>query len=111
MAFANKDAPEIFLEKNRKYTNEYLATVEFWNVQLNYPSSQKSIQMIRDAFNEKALLSRMERYQNQVKNIFEINKELIDREAEKQEKYSNDTMNLILFILTKSGDDNLKWRM
>ena len=96
MAFANKDAPEIFLEKNRKYTNEYLATVEFWNVQLNYPSSQKSIQMIRDAFNEKALLSRMERYQNQVKNIFEINKELIDREAE----YSNDTMNLILFILT-----------
>ncbi|MFR5701721.1 MAG: hypothetical protein ACLUD0_07470 [Eubacterium ramulus] len=56
--------------------------------------------MIRDAFNEKALLSRMERYQNQVKNIFEINKELIDREAEKQEKYSNDTMNLILFILT-----------
>ena len=33
-------------------------------------------------------------------NIFEINKELIDREAEKQEKYSNDTMNLILFILT-----------
>lgn len=53
MAFANKDAPEIFLEKNRKYTNEYLATVEFWNVQLNYPSSQKSIQMIRDAFNEK----------------------------------------------------------
>ena len=100
MAFANKDAPEIFLEKNRKYTNEYLATVEFWNVQLNYPSSQKSIQMIRDAFNEKALLSRMERYQNQVKNIFEINKELIGREAEKQEKYSNDTMNLILFILT-----------
>ena len=100
MAFANKDAPEIFLEKNRKYTNEYLTTVEFWNVQLNYPSSQKSIQMIRDAFNEKALLSRMERYQNQVKNIFEINKELIDREAEKQEKYSNDTMNLILFILT-----------
>lgn len=46
-----------------------------------------------------------------MKNIFEINKELIDREAEKQEKYSNDTMNLILFILTKSGDDNLKWRM
>ena len=26
MAFANKDAPEIFLEKNRKYTNEYLTT-------------------------------------------------------------------------------------
>ena len=100
MSEANEDLPEDFLEKNRKITNEFLSTVEFWDVQLNYPSSQKSISMIRDAFAQKTLLARMARYQEQVKNIFEINKELIDRRAEKEEKKSNDRMNFILFILT-----------
>ena len=100
MSEANEDLPEDFLEKNRKITNEFLSTVEFWDVQLNYPSSQKSISMIRDAFAQKTLLARMARYQEQVKNIFEINKELVDRRAEKEEKKSNDRMNFILFILT-----------
>ncbi|MCH5190692.1 MAG: hypothetical protein J1F23_00865 [Oscillospiraceae bacterium] len=100
MSDANKESPEAFLEKNRNITNDYLRSVEFWDVQLNYPSSQRSIKMIRDAFNENDLLSRMERYQTQVQNIFEINKELIDREAEKAEKKSNDNMNFILFVLT-----------
>ena len=74
--------------------------MEFWDVQLNYPSSQQSIQMIKKAFNENALLARMNRYQEQVRNIFEINKELVDRQSDKIEKDSNDTMNAILFILT-----------
>ena len=100
MSDANKDLPEAFLEKNRGITNEYLRSVEFWDVQLNYPSSQRSIKMIREAFNENDLLSRMERYQTQVQNIFEINRELVDREAEKAEKKSNDNMNFILFVLT-----------
>ena len=100
MSDANKDLPEAFLEKNRNITNEYLRSVEFWNVQLNYPSSQRSLKMIREAFNENDLLSRMERYQTQVQNIFEINKELVDRESEKAEKKSNDNMNFILFVLT-----------
>lgn len=100
MSDANKDQPEVFLKKNRDVTTEYLNTVEFWDVQLNYPSSQQSIQMIKEAFNEKALLLRMNRYQEQVRNIFEINKELVDRQSDKNEKDSNDTMNAILFILT-----------
>ena len=76
--------------------------MEFWDVQLNYPSSQQSIRMIKEAFNEKALLARMNRYQEQVRNIFifEINKELVDRQSDKIEKDSNDQMNAILFILT-----------
>jgi hypothetical protein len=100
MSDANNDKPEEFLKKNRDVTTEYLHTVAFWDVQLNYPSSQQSIQMIKEAFNEKALLERMGRYQEQVKNIFEINKELVDRQSDKNEKDSNDTMNAILFILT-----------
>ena len=100
MSDANKDQPEEFLKKNRDVTTEYLNTVEFWDVQLNYPSSQQSIQMIKEAFNENALLARMNRYQEQVRNIFEINKELVDRQSDKIEKDSNDTMNAILFILT-----------
>lgn len=100
MSDANKVDAEVFLKKNRDVTNEYLNTVEFWDVQLNYPSSQHSIRMIKEAFQEQKLLDRMERYQSQVRNIFEINKELVDRHAEKVEKESNDTMNAILFILT-----------
>lgn len=100
MSEASKSEPEVFLEKNRNITVGFLNTVEFWNVQLNYQSSQKSIGLIRDAFGQQKLINRMQRYQEQVKNIFEINKELIDRKAESEEKKSNDEMNHILFILT-----------
>ena len=100
MTEANKSEPEDFLEQNRNITVEFLNTVEFWNVQLNYQSSQKSIKLIRDAFGQQKLITRMERYHEQVRNIFEINKELVDRKAEREEKESNDEMNFILFILT-----------
>ena len=100
MTEANKSEPEDFLEQNRNITVKFLNTVEFWNVQLNYQSSQKSIKLIRDSFEQQKLITRMERYHEQVRNIFEINKELVDRKAEREEKESNDEMNFILFILT-----------
>ena len=62
MTEANKSEPEDFLEQNRNITVEFLNTVEFWNVQLNYQSSQKSIKLIRDAFGQQKLITRMERY-------------------------------------------------
>ena len=100
MSEANEALPEDFLKKNRDITNEYLRSVEFWDVQLNYPSSKRAMKKIREAFDVNELLLRMERYQKQMQNIFEINKELIDRESEKVEKRSNDNMNFILFVLT-----------
>ena len=100
MTEANRSEPEDFLEQNRNITVKFLNTVEFWNVQLNYQSSQKSIKLIRDSFGQEKLITRMERYHEQVRNIFEINKELVDRKAEREEKESSDEMNFILFILT-----------
>lgn len=100
MSIANKCRPEDFLQQNRLITNQYLATVDFWDVQLNYPSSQKSIRMIKEKFGNNDLMLRMQRYLDQTKNIFEINKELMDRNTENEEKKSNNTMNIILFVLT-----------
>lgn len=100
MSEANKREPEDFLEQNRNITVKYLNTVEFWNVQLNYQSSQKSVRLIRDAFGLQTLMTRMERNHDQVRNIFEINREIVDRKTEREEKESNDEMNFILFILT-----------
>ena len=100
MTEANKSEPEDFLQQNRDITVKFLNTVEFWNVQLNYQSSQKSIKLIRNAFEQQKLITRMEKYHEQVRNIFEINKELVDRHAEREEKNSSDEMNFILFVLT-----------
>ena len=50
MAEVMRIEPTEFLTRARTITNRYLNTVDFWNVSVNYPSSQKSLQMIRKSF-------------------------------------------------------------
>ena len=91
---------ELFLTRARTITNRYLNTVDFWNVSVNYPSSQKSLQMIRKSFLIDDLKEKMEYNQKQVGNIFDINREIVDRQEAKEEKERDDQSNTALTILS-----------
>lgn len=100
MAEVMRIEPTEFLTSARTITNRYLNTVDFWNVSVNYPSSQKSLQMIRKSFLIDDLREKMEYNQNQVGNIFNINREIVDRQEAKEEKERDDQSNTALTILS-----------
>lgn len=100
MAEVMRIEPTEFLTSARTITNRYLNTVDFWNVSVNYPSSQKSLQMIRKSFLIDDLKEKMEYNQKQVGNIFDINREIVDRQEAKEEKERDDQSNTALTILS-----------
>lgn len=100
MAEVMRIEPTEFLTSARTITNRYLNTVDFWNVSVNYPSSQKSLQMIRKSFLIDDLREKMEYNQKQVGNIFDINREIVDRQEAKEEKERDDQSNTALTILS-----------
>ena len=100
MAEVMRIEPTEFLTSARTITNRYLNTVDFWNVSVNYPSSQKSLQMIRKSFLIDDLREKMEYNQKQVGNIFNINREIVDRQEAKEEKERDDQSNTALTILS-----------
>lgn len=100
MAEVMRIEPTEFLTSARTITNRYLNTVDFWNVSVNYPSSQKSLQMIRKSFLIDDLREKMEYNQKQVGNIFNINSEIVDRQEAKEEKERDDQSNTALTILS-----------
>lgn len=100
MAEVMRIEPTEFLTSARMITNRYLNTVDFWNVSVNYPSSQKSLQMIRKSFLIDDLREKMEYNQKQVGNIFNINREIVDRQEAKEEKERDDQSNTALTILS-----------
>lgn len=100
MAEVMRIEPTEFLTRARTITNRYLNTVDFWNVSVNYPSSQKSLQMIRKSFLIDDLREKMEYNQKQVGNIFNINSEIVDRQEAKEEKERDDQSNTALTILS-----------
>ena len=100
MAEVMRIEPTEFLTRARTITNRYLNTVDFWNVSVNYPSSQKSLQMIRKSFLIDELKEKMEYNQKQVGNIFDINREIVDRQEAKEEKERDDQSNTALTILS-----------
>lgn len=100
MAEVMRIEPTEFLTSARTITNRYLNTVDFWNVSVNYPSSQKSLQMIRKSFLIDDLREKMEYNQKQVGNIFNINRENVDRQEAKEEKERDDQSNTALTILS-----------
>ena len=100
MAEVMRIEPTEFLTSARTITNRYLYWVVFWNVSVNYPSSQKSLQMIRKSFLIDDLREKMEYNQKQVGNIFNINREIVDRQEAKEEKERDDQSNTALTILS-----------
>lgn len=60
------------IKKINMLYNENLKTIAFWNVTVNYPSSNKSIDNIRDAFKIEALRDELERNKQQLVSVSEL---------------------------------------
>ena len=68
-------------------------TMVFWDVKANYPSSRKSIEMIRKAFCIPELISRCERNQEELQMVFNTKCDIIDR-------MESSILNYIILFLT-----------
>lgn len=54
-------------------------TIEFWNLQLNYPSSRKSVDNIRKSFEIDKHIKTLERNREQILMIYQTRSDIIDR--------------------------------
>lgn len=64
---------------------------------MNYPSSKKSMTMLRNAFKIEENISNFERNQRELRNIFEIKRDIIDRMESAMLNY------IILFLTLIQG--------
>ena len=76
--------PIEFLESVDKIHDEYSKTIDFWNVQLNYPTSQNSINMLRRAFKIESKHDYMQRNQQHMEMVFETKRNIVDRKDSKR---------------------------
>jgi len=78
------DSPVVFLQHVDSVHDEYSKTIDFWSIQVNYPTSQKSIDMLRKAFKIGEKLERMKRNQEQLQVVFDTKLNIIDRKDAKR---------------------------
>jgi ribosomal protein S18 acetylase RimI-like enzyme len=72
---------------------EYAKTIEFWDIQMSYPSAKRSIYQIRTAFGMDGILARMKRDTEELQIVFNTQTEIIDR-------VESSILNYIMMILT-----------
>ena len=89
------DEPVAFLKQVDNLYDAYSKTIDFWDLQVNYPTSQKSMQMIRRAFKVKDQLENMHRNRDQLQVVFDTKCDMIDRSDSRR----MDTSLAILSIL------------
>ncbi|ERT44952.1 acetyltransferase (GNAT) domain protein [Fusobacterium sp. CM21] len=82
-----------FLYETHLIFNKYVKTMVFWDVKMNYPSSKKSMTMLRNAFKIEENINNFERNQKELRNIFEIKRDIIDR-------MESTMLNYIILFLT-----------
>lgn len=78
------DDPVQFLSKVDKIYDNYSKTIDFWDINVNYPTSQKSIVMLRDSFGLHEQLEKMKRNQEQLQTVFGTKCDIIDRKDSKR---------------------------
>ena len=76
--------PVEYLKAVEKIQDDYSKTMCFWSITLNYPTSQKSIEMLRDAFRIEKQLDKLERNKTQLEEVFDTKNDIIDRTETKR---------------------------
>ena len=76
--------PIEFLSKVAAIYDGYSRTIDFWDIKVNYPTSQKSIAMLRRSFRIKDQLDEMKRNQEQLQTVFDTKCDIIDRKDSKR---------------------------
>ena len=71
--------PVAFLRETGEIYEDYSRTIDFWSIQVNYPTSQKSIDMLRKAFRVDEELAFLQRDQQQLQTLFDTKSNFVDR--------------------------------
>lgn len=87
--------PVKFLTQVNEINDSYSKTIDFWDIKVNYPTSQKSIAMLRTAFGIADRLEELRRNQEHLQTVFDTKCDIIDRNDSKR----MDTSLAILSIL------------
>ena len=79
----NEYRPKEILQIINNILSEHVKSINFWNVQMGYPSSQKSINYIRNAFNIEEKRAIFQRNQKELLMIYDIRSDMVDKEESK----------------------------
>lgn len=71
--------PSSVLKQINAIVSDHVRTIEFWDIQMNYPSSKKSVDDIREAFHIRKELELIERNKAQLLTIYQTRSDIIDR--------------------------------
>lgn len=74
-----KYTPSSVLQNINFIISNYVRTIEFWDIQMNYPSSKESINHLREAFNIEKEQALIERNKSQLLTIYQTRRDIIDR--------------------------------
>lgn len=80
----NARDPIEFLEKVDSIYDDYSKTIDFWNIKVNYPTSQCSLALLRSAFRTDELLESMRRSQEHLQSVYETKSDIVDRRNSKR---------------------------
>lgn len=75
----NKFSPNTVLKNINFIITDHMRTIEFWDIQMNYPSSKKSVDDIRKAFKLRKEQETIERNKTQLLTIYQIRSDIVDR--------------------------------
>lgn len=105
-------SPVEFLQQVDAIYDSYSKTIDFWDIQVNYPTSQKSIHMLRKAFQIHEQLEYMKRNQEQLQTVFDTKCDLIDRKESRRMDMSLAILSILaVFSAWIDGYDYLDtWR-
>jgi ribosomal protein S18 acetylase RimI-like enzyme len=93
LAGAEPAATTAFLRAAHAISKNYTKTMVFWDVQMNYPSSKKSMDMLREAFKIRNQVEYFKRNQEELQVVFDTKRDLIDR-------LESTALNYIILFLT-----------
>lgn len=89
-------SPKVVLRSINVIVSEHVKSIDFWDIQMNYPSSKKSIDDIRKAFKIENLRDIIERNLKQLLMIYDTRSDIID----KTESSILSTIGAVLTILS-----------
>lgn len=89
----DKYTPRKTLMKINNIMTEHVRTIDFWNIQVNYPSSQKSLDELTKSFNMDEMRAIFQRNKKELLMIYDIRSDIVN-------KGESSLMSSILMILT-----------
>lgn len=93
-------SPKDTLKEINRIITKHVLTIDFWNIQVNYPSSQKSLDELSQSFRINEVRSTFERNKKELMMIYDIRSDIVD-------KGESNLMSSVVMVLTAVSVLNL----